>query len=98
MALVSGYVAYFSCLHNLCCHGFNSFCNEWKYRVRPVKPSCKTCEYVIDPEVNSSSYVGCQLGVYPFPILKSIDITKLSCNRYRLVGNIFRFAEDLYGI
>ena len=62
-----------------------------------MKPSCKTCEYVIDPEINPSSYVGCQLGVYPFPILKSIDITKLSCKEYRLVGNIFCFVEDLHG-
>lgn len=54
-----------------------------------LKPSCKTCEYVIDPEINPSSYIGCQLGVYPFPILKSIDLTQLSCKGYRLVGNIF---------
>lgn len=58
-----------------------------------LKPSCKTCKYVIDPEVNPSSYIGCQLGVYPFPVLKSIDITKLSCKGYRLVGNIFYRGE-----
>ena len=48
-----------------------------------MKPSCKTCKYVIDPEINPSSYIGCQAGAYPFPVLKSVDITKLSCRLYR---------------
>ena len=61
-----------------------------------LEPSCKICEYVIDPEINPSSYIGCQMGTYPFPILNSVDITKhpldlgfmkVSCKLYRKEKN-----------
>ena len=47
-----------------------------------LKPSCKTCKYVIDPEINPSSYIGCQVGTCPFPVLKAM-VEGLCCKLHR---------------
>lgn len=49
-----------------------------------MTPSCKNCKYVIDPEINPSSYIGCQVGTYPFPILKSINLEWICCGLHKI--------------
>lgn len=51
-----------------------------------MTPSCKNCEYVIDPEINPSSYVGCQASAYPFPVLKSMDLERICCGLHKTEG------------
>ncbi len=57
---------------------------NWKGgKARIICEWCKNCKYVINPEINPSSCVGCQVGVHPFPILKSMNLERICCGLHK---------------